>query len=93
MTLKILVREWLLQARRNQMYLAERKVIPINLLIVLKKGKVIAVVCCANGTDSSHTLAKGKDYSILDVDKLNLEAPDWLAPKVFHHSDEHDEEF
>ena len=65
----------------------------INLIIVLKKRKVIAVVCCANGTDSSHTLTKGKDYSILDVDKINLEAPDWLTPKVSHHSDEEDDNF
>jgi hypothetical protein len=59
-------------------------------LIVLEKGKVIALVCCANGTDSSHQLKEGRDYSVLDLDKLKAEKSDWLIPKVY--TPEHEEE-
>jgi len=62
-------------------------------LIVLEKGKVIAVVCCANGTDSSHLLKEGRDYTVLDLDKLKAEKPDWLTPKVYKPEHEEDEEF
>ncbi len=64
-----------------------------ELLIVLEKGKVTAVVCCANGTDSSHQLVQGKDYSVLDVDKLRLDKQDdWLTPKVWKPEHKEDEE-
>ena len=53
------------------------------LLIVLAKGHVIDVVCCANGTDSSHKLIQGKDYQILDLDKLEKDKVDWLTPQVY----------
>ncbi len=52
------------------------------LLIVLAKGQVIDVVCCANGTDSSHKLVQGKDYQVLYLDKLEKDKSDWLTPKV-----------
>ena len=53
------------------------------LLIVLAKGQVIDVVCCANGTDSSHKLVQGKNYQVLDIDKIGLDKSDWLTPKVY----------
>ena len=53
------------------------------LLIVLKKGQVIDVVCCANGTDSSHKLVQEKDYQVLGIDKMRLDKADWLTPKVY----------
>jgi nitrogenase subunit NifH len=62
------------------------------LLVVLEKGKAVAVVCCANGTDSSHTLTEGKDYTVLDVDKLKAEPPDWLTPKVYTPEQDEDAE-
>jgi len=61
------------------------------LLIVLAKGQVIDVVCCANGTDRSHKLVQGKDYQVLDLDKLEKDKSDWLTPKVW--KDPHEEEF
>ena len=62
------------------------------LLIVLTKGKVTDVVCCANGTDSSHKLVQGKDYQILDVDKMRLDKPDeCLTPKVYKGEKEEEE--
>ncbi len=61
------------------------------LFIVLAKGKVTEVVCCANGTDSSHKLVQGKDYQVLDLDKLEKDKSDWLTPKV--SKGEHEEEF
>jgi hypothetical protein len=62
------------------------------LLIVLTKGKVTDVVCCANGTDSSHKLVQGKDYQIVDVDKMRLDKPDeWLTPKVYKGEKEEEE--
>jgi len=62
------------------------------LLIILEKGKVTDVICCANGTDSSHTLVQGKNYQILDIDKLRLDKKDdWLTPKVYHPSEEENE--
>ena len=60
------------------------------LLIVLAKGKVIDIVCCANGTDSSHILVQGKDYQVLDIDKMKLDKPDWLTPKVYKSEREED---
>ena len=61
------------------------------LLLVLTKGQVIDVVCCANGTDSSHKLVQGKDYQVLDVDKLEKDTSDWLTPKVSKGETEEDE--
>lgn len=62
------------------------------LLIVLTKGKVTDVMCCANGTDSSHKLVQGKDYSILDVDKVSNDPSDWLPPKVDKGEKDKDQE-
>ena len=61
------------------------------LLIVLRKGQVIDVVCCANGTDSSHKLVQGKDYQVLDLDKWEKDKSDWLTPKVYKGEGEKEE--
>ena len=67
----------------------ESEVIYIDLLIVLKKGKVKAVMCCANGTDSSHELKEGKDYAIFNEDKVDLKnEKNWLTPKVYFPKEE-----
>ena len=61
------------------------------LLLVLTKGQVIDVVCCTNGTDSSHKLVRGKDYQVLDIDKIRLDKSDWLTPKVYKGGVEEEE--
>lgn len=65
-----------------------------DLLVILEKGIVTDIVCCANGSDSSHKLIRGKDYSVLDIDKLGLEKkpePDWLTPKTYKGETEEEE--
>jgi len=50
----------------------------MHILIVIFKGKVEDVMCCADGSDRSHLLTQGKDYCVLDLDKI--EKADWLHP-------------
>jgi len=51
----------------------------MHILIVIFKGKVEDVMCCADGSDRSHLLTQVKDYCVLDLDKI--EKADWLTPK------------
>ncbi len=52
------------------------------LLIVLDNGKVADVVCCANGTDSSHVLRDGEGYTVINIGSIRAEPRDWLNPKM-----------
>ena len=53
----------------------------MHIMIVIMNGKVIDVVCCADGNDRSHLLEKGKDYHLLDLDEIGKK--DWIEPKLY----------
>jgi len=57
----------------------------MHILIVISKGKVEDVMCCADGNDRSHLLTLGTDYCVLDLDEI--EKLEWIEPELYSSSE------